>query len=117
MIEIFKFKNSVDDKFYVYLSQIEDAFRLSELHLAGYVTEDVVTARKEDVELILTPSAPWKAAFLVWKNSVIMDEIEDQEHQKRSKFKKKMVDLLAHKYQIDPEILCKIVKELEEVED
>jgi hypothetical protein len=117
-IEIFKLKESNDDKFYVSLSQSDnDILELSELFLAGYTTEEILSVGKEDTELVSNPSASWKAAFLVWRNSVIKDEIENLELQKRSKFKKKMVELLAHKYQIDAETLFKILEELEEVEE
>jgi len=117
-IEIFKLKQSNDDKFYVSLSQSDNnILKLSELFLAGYITEEIISVRKEDIELIPNPSASWKAAFLVWRNSVIKDEIENLDFQKRSKFKKKMVELLAHKYQIDAETLFKIIEELEEVEE
>ena len=77
-IEIFKLKQSNDDKFYVSLSQSDNnILELSELFLAGYITEEIISVRKEDIELISNPSASWKAAFLVWRNSVIKDEIEN----------------------------------------
>jgi hypothetical protein len=98
------------------LSQDDDTLNLSELLLAGHTTDESIKVKKEDVEIVSNPSPPWKAAFLVWKNSLIMSEIEDQEFRKRVKYKKKIVELLSHKYQIDIDILTQIVHELEEAE-
>ena len=114
-MQIYKTKQP-DNKFYVALSQDDETLNLSELLLAGHTTDEVITVKRQDVEILSNPSAPWKAAFLVWKNSLIMSEIEDQEFRKRIKYKKKIVELLAHKYQIDIDVLLQIVHELEEAD-
>jgi len=115
-MEIYKIKRPSDNKCYVALSQDEETLNLSELLLAGHTNDDVITVKKQDTEILSNPSAPWKAAYLVWKNSLIMSEIEDQDIRKRIKYKKKIVELLAHKYQIDIDVLFQIVHELEEAE-
>lgn len=117
-MEIFKIKNN-SNRFYILPqpSEKEGFVLLNELFLGGNMTEEKFAFDKDDIELVTNPTAPWKAAFLVCKNSQILKEIEKEESQKNESYKIKTIKLLADKYGIDREVLLKIIKELEECQD
>lgn len=118
-MEMFKLKGSdtEQDKRLVAIYDVEGSpqIEVAELSLSGQVSDSFLVERT-GLELISNPSASWKAAFLVWKNSVIRSNLQDQSSFERGKYRSKLIELLAHKYEINPEVLFEIIKELDEVD-
>jgi hypothetical protein len=100
--------------YYVVLEELDAEIKITQLFLAGYVSEDSFLVKPEDVSMVPDPPPQWKAAFLVWKNTEIFHNIKLEEIAQNDKYRKKTIELLAEKYKIDKESLFKLLSELED---
>lgn len=115
-MEIFQVKDELGRYYVAMEPMMDDGYKLlKELTLDGRVSEEATRFEDSVVSLVSNPSAPWKAAFLVWRNSVILQEIDTQERSMDRKCKDKLIELLALKYNVDKDALFGILSELEEL--
>ena len=115
MIEIFQVdSNETSGKYYVLLEKSsENEMLLSELTLEGRISLNTYSFPESLVKLAVNPSAPWKAAYMVWKNAYFLEN----NFKKENRYKNKTIELLALKHNVDPEALFRILEELENLED
>jgi len=115
MIEIFQI-DSIEfcDKYYVVLDETEEKdLVLSELTLDGKVSQESIILPPDAIKLAGSLSAPWKAAYMVWKNACFLEQNKVKEE---DRYRKKVIELLALKYNVDSETLFKILDELEDLD-
>ena len=93
-----------------------DFFLLRELTLDGKVSGIAIPFKKDLFSLVPNPSPPWTAAYLVWRNSAILEEANKEEMDMEMKRRAKIIELLALKYSIDHESLSKAIQELDDLE-
>lgn len=110
-LDLFKFKDN-SEKFYVLASDYAgEEFCIRELYLEGFVSPEEIRVKKDQVYVVQTPPAHWRAAFLVWKNSLLSEHTD-----LNFKYKDKLIELLANKYNIDLNSLRHLLAELDELE-
>jgi hypothetical protein len=113
-MEILKLKGS--NNYYVSLGNGDDPslVEISQILLTGCIEESFFVD-KNDLELISEPPAVWKAAFLVWKNSEMLANAHNEQENSNKKYKKKLIELLAIKHNLNKESVFSLIEELEEI--
>lgn len=94
------------NKHVVVLENCGNSCLVEEISLSGlsldsfHVKKDCLSGDKIDLH--------WKAAFSVWKNNQIKEE---NKALKEDKYRYKVISMLANKYNIDQDLLLKIIDE------
>lgn len=101
--------NNMINKHVIVLENKNSSCFVEEISLSGlgldsfHINEDCLSSDKIGIH--------WKAAFSVWKNNKIKEENEENKVSKDHKYRYKVISMLASKYNIDQDLLLKIIDE------